>query len=254
MRERDTTAETNRDGTRPAPQARRTTPASLANDASHILIVDDDQRIRDLLKRYLKDHQYRVSAAKDVATAETLMQGLVFDLLVLDRMMPGVDGLSFAQTLRQSSEIPILMITARGETDERIEGLESGVDDYIVKPFEPRELLLRINNVLKRMDVEDQSVQEIRMGTKLFQITRGELRDGDGSIKLTERERELMRLFASRVGDVIPRHELFAEETTGSERAIDVQINRLRRKIEADPANPVYLQTVRGKGYILHCD
>ncbi|MEL7543094.1 MAG: response regulator transcription factor [Pseudomonadota bacterium] len=250
MRESDDTKEATPSGPRP----RRAAPASLPNDAPHILIVDDDQRIRDLLKRYLQDNQYRVSAAKDVASAQILMEGLVFDLLVLDRMMPGVDGLSFAQTLRQSSEIPILMITARGEADERIEGLESGVDDYIVKPFEPRELLLRINNVLKRMDVEDQSVQEIRMGTKLFQITRGELRDSEGSIKLTERERELMRLFASRVGDVIPRHELFAEETTGSERAIDVQINRLRRKIEADPANPVYLQTVRGKGYILHCD
>ncbi|MEL6287614.1 MAG: response regulator transcription factor [Pseudomonadota bacterium] len=226
----------------------------LSSDASHILIVDDDQRIRSLLTKYLRDHRYRISAARDVPSARALMAGLVFDLIVLDVMMPGITGLEFARELRAHSDIPILMLTARGETDDRIAGLESGVDDYIAKPFEPRELVLRINAILKRADIEEQSSQEIRMGNKTFHITRGELRENDKSVKLTERERELMRLFASRVGDTIPRHELLAGETTGSERAIDVQINRLRRKIESDPANPVYLQTVRGKGYILHAD
>lgn len=228
--------------------------APLSPDAAHILIVDDDQRIRDLLARYLKDHGFRTTIARDVPAARATMSGLVFDLLVLDVMMPGVNGLDFARELRSSSDVPILMLTARGETSDRIEGLEVGVDDYITKPFEPRELLLRINNILKRMDVEESAVEEIHMGQLIFHVTRGELRDGDKSIKLTERERELLRQFASRAGESIPRHELFAGDATSSERAVDVQINRLRRKIEADPANPVYLQTVRGKGYILHAD
>ncbi|MGI9404917.1 MAG: response regulator [Hyphomicrobiaceae bacterium] len=226
----------------------------LGTDAAHLLIVDDDQRIRDLLARYLKDHGFRTTTAKNVAAARATMDGLMFDLIVLDVMMPGVNGMEFARELRRKSDIPILMLTARGEAGDRIEGLEAGVDDYITKPFEPRELLLRINNVLKRMDVEESTIEEVRMGQLVFHVTRGELKDGEKSIKLTERERELLRQFASRAGESIPRHELFGGETTSSERAVDVQINRLRRKIEADPANPVYLQTVRGKGYILHAD
>jgi len=237
-----------------APQSRGKRNAPLSPDAAHLLIVDDDQRIRDLLARYLNDNGFRTTAAKDVATARATMSGLVFDLIVLDVMMPGVNGLDFARELRKASDIPILMLTARGETDDRIEGLEVGVDDYITKPFEPRELLLRINNVLKRMEVEESTVEEVKMGARVFHVARGELKSGEKTVKLTERERELMRLFASRPGECIPRHELFAGDATSSERAVDVQINRLRRKIEDDPANPVYLQTVRGKGYILHTD
>ena len=227
---------------------------SLLADAAHVLIVDDDQRIRDLLARYLRDNGFRTTPARDVNAARATMQGLMFDLIVLDVMMPGVNGMDFARELRAKSDIPILMLTAKGEANDRIEGLEVGVDDYITKPFEPRELLLRINNILKRMDVEESAVEEIHMGQLVFHVTRGELKDGEKSIKLTERERELLRQFASRAGESIPRHELFAGDATSSERAVDVQINRLRRKIEADPANPVYLQTVRGKGYILHSD
>lgn len=226
----------------------------LDADAPHLLIVDDDQRIRDLLARYLKDQGYRTTTARDVPAARATMNGLVFDLIVLDVMMPGVTGMEFAKELREASEIPILMLTARGETDDRIAGLEAGADDYITKPFEPRELLLRINNILKRMETEETTIEEIHLGPLVFHVTRGELRDGEKSIKLTERERELLRLFSSRAGECIPRHELFAGDATSSERAVDVQINRLRRKIEADPANPVYLQTVRGKGYILHIE
>lgn len=234
-----------------APTSEVSTPT---DDAAHILIVDDDQRIRDLLARYLSDHGYRTTVARDVAAARATMDGLSFDLLVLDVMMPGENGMDFARDLRGNSDIPIMMLTARGEADERIEGLEIGVDDYIAKPFEPREMLLRIQNILRRVDSDEAAVEEVRMGTLVFHVARGELRDGSVSVKLTERERELLRLFAGRSGETIPRHELFAEETTSSERAVDVQINRLRRKIESDPANPVYLQTVRGKGYILHTD
>lgn len=226
----------------------------LPPDAAHLLIVDDDQRIRDLLARYLNDNGLRTTTARDVVGARANMTGLMFDMIILDVMMPGVSGLDFAREIRTSSDIPILMLTARDASNDRIEGLETGVDDYITKPFEPRELLLRINNVLKRMDVEEAPVEEIKMGARVFHVTRGELRNGPQSVKLTERERELLRLFAGRPGECIPRHELFAGDATSSERAVDVQINRLRRKIEDDPANPVYLQTVRGKGYILHTD
>ncbi len=245
-------SETAPEGARSSAHVRR--GAALSTDAPHLLIVDDDQRIRDLLARYLKDQGYRTTTARDVPTARTNMTGLVFDLIVLDVMMPGVTGMEFAQELRKTSDIPILMLTARGEADDRIAGLEAGVDDYITKPFEPRELLLRINNILKRMETEESPVEEIKLGPLVFHVVRGELRDGETTVKLTERERELLRLFASRPGETIPRHELFAGDATSSERAVDVQINRLRRKIEADPANPVYLQTVRGKGYILHVE
>jgi two-component system, OmpR family, phosphate regulon response regulator OmpR len=146
------------------------------------------------------------------------------------------------------------MLTALADAEDRISGLEAGVDDYVSKPFEPRELLLRIKNILRRGQIPAASRDDIRMGPCTFNITRGELKRDDETVKLTERERDLMRLFGQRIGVPVPRHELSSDESTGSERAIDVQINRLRRKIETDPSNPVYLQTVRGKGYILYTD
>jgi two-component system phosphate regulon response regulator OmpR len=227
---------------------------TLPDNAAHILIVDDDQRIRDLLARYLYEHGYRVTTATDAASARASMRGLAFDVIILDVMMPGESGLEFARELKSISNIPICMLTARAETEERILGLEVGVDDYVAKPFEPRELLLRLQNILRRGQGPSGPRDEIRMGDFTFQTARGELKRGDETIKLTERERDLLRLFAQRPGTPIARHELASDESTGSERAIDVQINRLRRKIETDPTNPVYLQTVRGKGYILHTD
>jgi len=226
----------------------------LADDAAHILIVDDDHRIRSLLGRYLLEHGYRTTTAKDVADARSTMRGLEFDLVVLDIMMPGESGLDLAKELKTKSDLPILMLTARASADDRIQGLECGVDDYLAKPFEPRELVLRIKNILRRRDVEEVLPEEVQMGPLVFYVTRGELKRGNGTIKLTERERDLLRQFAQRPGETIQRHELAGEEGMGNERAVDVQINRLRRKIEADPSNPVYLQTVRGKGYILHTD
>lgn len=226
---------------------------SLTEDTPHILLVDDDERIRDLLCRYLRKENMRVTTAQDAAAARQNLEGLHFDLLILDVMMPGESGLDLARDLKSKMEVPIIMLTAKAEAENRIEGLEIGVDDYVPKPFEPRELMLRIQNILKRR-AQKVTQKEIHMGQYTFHIERGELQKDNTSIKLTERERDLMRLFANRAGTPIPRHELASEEAGGNERAVDVQINRLRRKIETDPANPIYLQTVRGKGYILHTD
>jgi two-component system, OmpR family, phosphate regulon response regulator OmpR len=221
--------------------------------APHILVVDDDSRIRDLLARYLQEHGYRVTSAVDAVSARATMRGLTFDLLILDVMMPHESGIDFARSLRRESQVPILMLTARAEPDQRIEGLETGVDDYLAKPFDPRELLLRVVNVLRR-GTNAASSSEVRMGNFVFHIARGELKRDGETVRLTERERELLRYFAQRPGMTVARHELAKDGENGGERAVDVQINRLRRKIENDPANPVYLQTVRGKGYILHSE
>jgi len=221
----------------------------IPDDAPHILVVDDDQRIRDLVAS-----GFRVTPAADATAARAAMRGLRFDLVILDVMMPRESGLDLARQLKASFEIPICMLTARSETEDRIEGLEAGVDDYVPKPFEPRELVLRLKNILRRGRPSQSNPDEVRMGDFVFHVGRGELRKGDESIKLTERERDLLRHFAQRTGTPIARYELASDDSTGSERAIDVQINRLRRKIETDPSNPVYLQTVRSKGYILYTD
>jgi len=230
----------------------------LADDASHVLVVDDDQRIRELLVGYLHNNGFRVSAAGDAASARSAMRGLSFDVLILDVMLPDASGLDLARELRRESKVPILMLTALAEKEDRVAGLEAGVDDYIPKPFEPRELLLRLNNILRRYDPKESTRDEVRMGSIVFQIARGELKRGEIAIKLTERERDLLRQFAVRPGVAIARHELVGasgeSDATASERAVDVQINRLRRKIEPDPANPIYLQTSRGRGYVLYTD
>ena len=228
----------------------------LPDNAPHILVVDDDHRIRELLGRYLFQNGFRVTVAEDAKSARAAMRGLKFDLVVLDVNMPGGEsGLELARDLKRMLPIPICMLTALAEASDRILGLEAGVDDYIVKPFEPRELVLRLQNILRRRQGAGAGAKdEIRMGENAFHIGRGELKRGEEAIKLTERERDMLRLFASRPGMPSQRHELAPDESTGSERAIDVQINRLRRKIETDPSNPVYLQTVRGKGYILYVD
>ena len=227
---------------------------TLADNVPHILVVDDDQRIRDLLARFPQENNFRVTTADNAASARANMRGLSFDLLVLDVMMPGESGFELAEALLADHDIPILMLTARTEPDYRIKGLEIGVDDYLAKPFEPRELLLRLRNILSRRKRTLGAQDSIRMGDFTFHIGRGELKRLGESVRLTERERDLLRHFAERPGTPISRMDLAKEGADGSERAVDVQINRLRRKIEADPGNPVYLQTVRGKGYILHAE
>ncbi len=236
------------------PAKPRSGDSPVADNAPHVLIVDDDQRIRDLLARYLQENGFRVTTAENASTARANMRGLAFDLLVLDVMMPGESGFELAEALRVDHDIPILMLTARAEPDYRIKGLEIGVDDYLAKPFEPRELLLRLQNILNRHKRTLGADDSIRMGEFTFHIGRGELKHKKKSVRLTERERDLLRQFAERPGTPISRMDLAKQGTEGSERAVDVQINRLRRKIEADPGNPVYLQTVRGKGYILHAE
>jgi two-component system phosphate regulon response regulator OmpR len=228
-------------------------PAQPPHDqAPHLLLVDDDRRIRALLSRYLSEHGFRVSAAADAAEARAKLGGLAFDLLIVDVMMPGEDGLELTQSLRQSSQVPILLLTARTEPDDRIRGLETGADDYVAKPFEPRELLLRINNILKRgVQARPPLIEQVRFGPFSFHLARLELRRGTEPVRLTDRERQILKVFAEAPGETVPRGALLSDSEPAGERTIDVQINRLRRKIEDDPANPLYLQTVRGIGYRL---
>jgi two-component system phosphate regulon response regulator OmpR len=225
-----------------------------SDDAPHLLIVDDDKRIRDLLNRYLAEQGFRVTIAGDAAEARRKLEGLHFDLIILDVMMPGESGLSLTRSLYEKKTIPVILLTARVEADARIEGLEAGADDYLAKPFDPRELVLRINNILRRSASETPKIEQVIFGPFTFSIARKELRRAAETIRLTDREQEIMLLFALRAGDTIPRHELIGDDSDVGERTIDVQINRLRRKIEDDPANPVYLQTVRGIGYRLSID
>jgi len=226
----------------------------LPDNAPHILVVDDDERIRDLLAKYLCGNGYRVTKACDAISARAALSGLEFDLLILDVMMPGETGFELAKSLKGTINAPIFMLTALGEPEQRVQGLEIGVDDYISKPFEPKELLIRIGNILRRIEESGSIKDEISIGKFRFNIARGDLSSETETIKLTERERELLRIFARRRGETVARHELSGGDGDGSDRAVDVQINRLRRKIEKDPGNPVYLQTIRGKGYILHTD
>lgn len=224
----------------------------VRDDAPHLLVVDDDSRIRTLLARYLGDHGFRVTTASDALDARRQLGGLAFDLLIVDVMMPGENGVDLTRSLRESMDVPILMLTARSETENRIEGLESGADDYLPKPFEPRELLLRINNILRRGSASEAPlIEQVCFGPFTFHRERLELKRGAEVVHLTDRERQIMAIFAARPGDTVARFDLTTGDTTGGERAVDVQINRLRRKIETDPANPVYLQTVRGIGYRL---
>ncbi len=225
------------------------------DNAAHLLVVDDDNRIRDLLARYLGSNGFRVTAAADAADARRQIAGMAFDLLIIDVMMPGESGLELTRSLRESLDVPILILTARSETEERISGLESGADDYLPKPFEPRELLLRINNIIKRGSLPPvPEIEFVRFGPFTFHIPRGVLKRGEEVIRVTERECDLLRIFAGRPGETVQRHQLLTATGTSSERTVDVQINRLRRKIEADPSNPIHMQTVRGIGYRLLVD
>ncbi|AMY71490.1 response regulator [Frigidibacter mobilis] len=233
--------------------------AGTAPDA-HLLIVDDDERIRGLLQKFLARNGFLVTAARDAAQARRLLSGLEFDMIVLDVMMPGEDGISLTRDLRRRMAVPILLLTAKGETSERIEGLEAGADDYLAKPFEPKELLLRINAILRRApQAAAKGPKFIHLGPVRYDLDRGELWQGDALVRLTATEAALMRIFAGRAGEPISRQTLVEElgrdkggaAEQAQERAVDVQITRLRRKIEGDPKEPRYLQTVRGAGYML---
>ena len=228
----------------------------------HLLIVDDDERIRGLLQKFLIRNGFFVSSARDAAHASRLLEGLDFDLIVLDVMMPGENGVEFTERLRGAGlGTPILLLTAKGDTADRITGLEAGADDYLAKPFEPKELLLRINAILRRVpQVAPESLvpKYLMLGDIRFDVERGEMWRGDELVRLTATENQLMRIFAAVPNAPVSRAELVEklgrDMGQAQERAVDVQITRLRRKLEADPKQPRYLQTVRGAGYMLAPD
>ncbi len=228
-----------------------TAPKLRDDEIPHILVVDDDRRIRTLLSRYLRENGFRVSTAENAADARVLLESLRFDLVVLDVMMPGEDGISLTRHLHQTTDIPVLLLTARGSPEDRIEGLEAGADDYLPKPFEPKELVLRIGTILRRARPALRASGGVPVGPFMFHPDRSELeRDGD-VVRLTSMECALLRLLAANPGKPISRAELCAHTSAGLERSVDVQITRLRRKIELNPKSPAILQTVRGVGYVL---
>lgn len=231
----------------------RTSPPHEATQR-HLLVVDDDDRIRELLKEYLTRQKFRVTAAAHAASARRLLGLLDFDLLISDIMMPGEDGLSLARTIRETSSVPILILSARGLADDRIEGLRLGADDYLAKPFEPKELLLRIEAILRRTGHKNILPKTISLGDYEFDLERSELSKNGHLVRLTEAELVLLNYLAQRANVPVDRVELARDSVDTSGRAVDVQVTRLRRKIEFDPKNPRYLQTIRGKGYLLAPD
>ena len=228
---------------------------------THLLVVDDDERIRLLLQKYLIRNDYLVSIARDAAHARRLLKSLEFEMIILDVMMPGEDGIQLTHDLRQNTNVPILLLTAKNEIEDRISGLEAGADDYLAKPFEPKELLLRINSILRRIpDKKEEKYlpKIINLGPTRYDLEQGELWQGEFQIRLTATESQLMRIFAARAGEPVSRAHLVSQMGRGADlaqdRAIDVQITRLRKKIEVNPKEPRYLQTVRGSGYMLAPD
>ena len=226
----------------------------MSEAAAHILVVDDDDRLRDLLQRYLGECGFRVSVASNVAEARIVMSSLEFDLLVLDLMMPGESGLDLTRDLRQGKYLPILLLTAMGSASDRIAGLEVGADDYLAKPFEPRELVLRIEAILRRGGPKTEGRKLVTFGACSFDLERGELQRNGELVRLTSGEIDMMRLFARSPGVTVGRAELLAQADAGNIRAVDVQITRLRRKIEDDPKEPRHLCTVWGQGYVFWLD
>tara|TARA_B110000090_G_scaffold42213_1_gene47208 strand:- start:59 stop:766 length:708 start_codon:yes stop_codon:yes gene_type:complete len=234
---------------------------NIINNQAHILIVDDDERIRNLLQKFLLRNGFFASIARDAAHARRLLSSIEFDMIVLDVMMPGEDGLSLTIDLRKTLTTPILLLTAKSESNERIMGFEAGADDYLTKPFEPKELVLRINSILRRMPKDDIDLAlptTIQMGAVRYDLSRGELWDNNALVKLTATESALLRIFSVNLHNPVSRPKLVEDLTKNGvpsqERSVDVQITRLRRKLEVDPKMPRYLQTVRGAGYMLAPD
>ncbi len=229
-------------------------PASNFEDLPHILVVDDDERIRSLLLRYLNEHGFLAVAASSAKEAGEILERFLFDALIVDIMMPGETGLAFTKRFKQTSDLPVILLTALGETDDKIVGFEHGADDYLSKPFEPRELVMRLQAILRRRP-KVAVLKNFRVGRWVYDEGVNELKDGDDAMRLTTVEGNLLRALASRAGEVISRDELAALcDLDAGERTIDVQVTRLRRKIEDDVKRPRCLQTVRGRGYMLRID
>jgi two-component system phosphate regulon response regulator OmpR len=218
----------------------------------HLLVIDDDTRLRTLLGRFLDENGFNVSLAKDTEEARKLMQETLFDLLIVDVMMPNENGVEFTNSVRKNSRIPIVMLTARGEFDDRIKGLEAGADDYLQKPFEPKELLLRINNILKRMSVVSDPENICCFGEFSFNLAESRLKKGEEFIHITDSEAKILNILCKEKGKAVSREKLSSLCGGIDDRSIDVQITRLRKKLEANPKQPNYLQTVRNHGYVLY--
>lgn len=229
----------------------------MNTEMPHILVVDDDERLRRLLKKFLSENGFNVSVAIDAQDARNKLGLLEFDLIVLDLMMPGESGLEFARDFKQHDTTPILMLTAMSESEDRIDGLECGAEDYLTKPFEPRELVLRINNILKRVvrQAPSDETELVQLGHLNFDLQRHILRDANDQIHLTASEASLLAILADHANTILSREKLSdLSGIIGNDRTIDVQVTRLRRKIEIDPKMPRYLHTVRGQGYVLRPD
>ena len=222
--------------------------------APHILVVDDDDRIRDLLARFLRERDLRVSAAPDGERALKVLDQMRFDLVIVDVMMPGVDGFEVTRRLRESGETPVLLLTARGEPEDRIKGLSLGADDYLAKPFEPEELALRVQAVLRRAAPRRRGPTSVVFGDWTFALATGRLDRAGQPVRLTGGEAALLSALAAQAGEPVSRTALSENAAGAGERAVDVQITRLRRKLEADPKQPIWIQTVRGEGYKLVAD
>ena len=233
--------------------------AAMSESEPHLLVVDDDARLRDLLRRYLSDNGFRVTGAGDARQARAQLATFDFDLIVLDVMMPGESGLDLTRALRSETPVagavPVLLLTAMAEPEDRVNGLEQGADDFLAKPFEPRELLLRIRNILQRRPAPAEAPTDVRFAGYRFDLARSELFRADEPVRLTAAETVLLASLAQRAPQPVSREELSrSAQFSGNVRNVDVQVTRLRRKIEPDPRNPRYLQTVRGTGYALRPD
>ncbi len=235
------------------------TEDALPGHQAHVLLVDDDERIRGLLQKFLMRNGYLITAARDADHARRLLAGLDFDLAILDVMMPGDNGFVLCAEIRETRDMPILLLTAKGETSDRITGLEAGADDYLSKPFEPKELLLRLKAILRRVPASGGAMPKtLHLGSARYDLDRGELFRGQDPVRLTATETTLMRVLAATPHQAVSRatlvDKLGRDGEASGERAVDVQITRLRRKLEQDPKQPRYLQTVRGEGYMLAPD
>ena len=226
----------------------------MDNSKIHILIVDDDDKIRDLLKQYLKNNNFFVSTAINASDAEEKLKIVKFDLAIIDIMMPGKDGLQLTKEIREKIDLPIILLTAKGEAEDRVRGLELGAEDYLPKPFEPKELLLRIKNVIKRMKKDKHIINAIKIGKANINIKKMEIQKDKKIIKINASEKILLENMISSAGKIFSREEISKITNLTQERSIDVLVTRLRQKIEPDPKNPKYLQTVRGTGYVLWLD
>ena len=231
----------------------------MLHDEKHILIIDDDERILSLLKTFLNQNGFITSSAKNSQEARSLLDYFEFDILIIDIMMPGETGLELLESLRKNKDIPVILLSAKGEASDKISGLELGADDYLSKPFEPKELLLRIKNLLSRNNAIDVNKYEkkVKIGTKIFDLERMELQENNNVIALTTVETKLLEIFCSNPKTIIERDRIISElgykgdSNKQNERNVDVQVTRLRKKIEADTKNPRFLKTIRGKGYRL---